>query len=52
MPLLKVYGAETHLTEKPLMQGVRLARERTFEQDPKYPIRLLVDIAIRALSLP
>ena len=23
---------------------------RTFEQDPKYPIRLLVDIAIRALS--
>ena len=24
--------------------------ERTFEQDPQYPIRLLVDIAIRALS--
>ena len=23
---------------------------RTFEQDPKYPIRLLVDIAIKALS--
>jgi uncharacterized membrane protein len=28
----------------------RLAEERTFEQDPKYPIRLLVDIAIKALS--
>src|SRR4030095_2909722 len=27
-----------------------LALERTAEQDPKYPIRLLVDIAIRALS--
>ena len=27
-----------------------LGRERTFEQDPKYPIRLLVDIAIKALS--
>ena len=24
--------------------------ERTFEQDPKYALRLLVDIAIRALS--
>ena len=32
------------------MRAIRLARERTFEQDPKYPIRLLVDIAIRALS--
>src|SRR5262249_9488918 len=27
-----------------------LGHERTFEQDPKYAIRLLVDIAIRALS--
>ena len=27
-----------------------LLDERTFEQDPKYPIRLLVDIAIKALS--
>jgi uncharacterized membrane protein len=32
------------------MRAVRLARERTFEQDPKYPLRLLVDIAIKALS--
>jgi uncharacterized membrane protein len=27
-----------------------LGSERTFEQDPKYAIRLLVDIAIKALS--
>ena len=27
-----------------------LGGERTFEQDPKYAIRLIVDIAIRALS--
>ena len=47
---LKVYGAKKELAEKPLLQGIRLERERTFEQDPKYPIRLLVDIAIRALS--
>jgi uncharacterized membrane protein len=29
---------------------VQLGTDRTFEQDPKYAIRLLVDIAIRALS--
>jgi uncharacterized membrane protein len=33
-----------------LRRAVRLERERTFDQDPKYPIRLLVDIAIKALS--
>ena len=27
-----------------------MGEERTFEQDPKYAIRLLVDIAIKALS--
>lgn len=27
-----------------------MGQERTFEQDPKYAIRLMVDIAIRALS--
>ena len=32
------------------MRAIRLERERTFEQDPKYPIRLLADIAIKALS--
>jgi uncharacterized membrane protein len=32
------------------LQGIVLARERAFEQDPKYPLRLLVDTAIMALS--
>jgi uncharacterized membrane protein len=36
--------------ERVLMRTVRLANSRTFEQDPKYAIRLLVDIAIKALS--
>lgn len=48
--LLEVHGARTPLPERDLLAGVHLAKERTFEQDPKYPIRLLVDIAIRALS--
>jgi uncharacterized membrane protein len=48
--MLRVHGAKTPLSEKKLMGAIRIERERTFEQDPKYPIRLLVDIAIKALS--
>ena len=33
-----------------MRRGIELGGERIFEQDPKYAIRLLVDIAIRALS--
>ena len=48
--LLRVHGAAQKLPERALMQTIHLATSRTFEQDPKYAIRLLVDIAIRALS--
>jgi uncharacterized membrane protein len=48
--LHKLGGMKCQLPEKELMRGVRLGRGRTFEQDPKFPIRLLVDIAIKALS--
>ena len=48
--LLEVHGAVAPLAEGDPLAAIRLAKERTFEQDPKYPIRLLVDIAIRALS--
>jgi len=48
--VMRVRGAMDELPEKELMQAIRLGTERTFEQDPKYPIRLLVDIAIKALS--
>ena len=48
--VLRVHGASRSLADKELMQAIRLGTERTFEQDPKYPIRLLVDIAIKALS--
>jgi uncharacterized membrane protein len=49
-PLLRVLGSRQPLDEWKLRKGMRLGEERTFEQDPKYAIRLLVDIAIRALS--
>ena len=48
--LLRVHDAGTPLPEEALLRAVHLGKERTFEQDPKYPIRLLVDIAIKALS--
>ena len=47
-PLLQVHGAKGALPEKDLRRAIHLGPERTSEQDPKYPIRLLVDIAIRA----
>jgi len=50
MPLLHVLGAAQPVDERKLKGGIELGRERTFGQDPKYAIRLLVDIAIRALS--
>lgn len=48
--VLRVHGTAQQLPERALMRAVHLATSRTFEQDPKYAIRLLVDIAIRALS--
>jgi uncharacterized membrane protein len=50
MPLLRVHGAARPLAERSLRRTVKLGTERTFEQDPKYAVRLLVDIAIKALS--
>jgi uncharacterized membrane protein len=49
-PLLRVRGAPQRLDEDSLMSTIELGDERTFEQDPKYAIRLVVDIAIKALS--
>ena len=48
--VLRVHGGNSSLDERKLRGAVILGGERTFEQDPKYAIRLLVDIAIRALS--
>ena len=48
-PMLLVHGARA-VDERALRRAFSLGDERTFEQDPKYALRLLVDIAIRALS--
>src|SRR5262249_39482916 len=49
-PILRVLGDKRLVPENDLLQAIELGGERTFEQDPKYAIRLLVDIAIKALS--
>jgi uncharacterized membrane protein len=49
-PLLRVYSARQPLDEQRLKAAFEIGDERTFEQDPKYAIRLVVDIAIKALS--
>jgi uncharacterized membrane protein len=49
-PLLHLSGFQGPIPTKKLMRGIELGTQRTFEQDPKYAIRLLVDIAIKALS--
>lgn len=48
--ILRVYGAKLPVVEEKLRRAIHLGDQRTFEQDPKYALRLLVDIAIKALS--
>ncbi len=54
-PMVRVYrasvpGATETIDVRLLKRAVRTGGQRTFEQDPKYSIHLLADIAIRALS--
>jgi len=49
-PLLRVYSARQPLDDMTLRNCFEIGDERTFEQDPKYALRLVVDIAIKALS--
>jgi uncharacterized membrane protein len=48
-PLLRVHGARQSVAETALKNALELGNERTFEQDPKYALRLVVDIALKAL---
>ena len=50
MPLVHVLGTGEVIAERTLRDGIELGEERTFGQDPKYAIRLLVDVGIKALS--
>jgi uncharacterized membrane protein len=50
MPLMTVRGHGRAPAEAALRRAISLGGERTFEQDPKYALRILVDVAIKALS--
>jgi len=49
-PLFRLYGGATALNDRQLRGSVALGSERTLEQDPTFAFRILVDIAIKALS--
>jgi uncharacterized membrane protein len=48
--LVEIYGTAPPTTQPRLRRMFVLGRERTIEQDPAFALRVLVDIAIRALS--
>jgi uncharacterized membrane protein len=49
-PLFTLYGGATRIDDRRLRAAVALGRERTMEQDPLFAFRILVDIALKALS--
>ena len=49
-PLFRVRGGRLSLDEGLLGQRIVLGAERTIEQDPAFPLRIIVDIAAKALS--
>ncbi|TCO23526.1 putative membrane protein [Kribbella steppae] len=48
--LMEVHGAASEIDLRRLSAMVSLGRERTIDQDPAFALRIMVDIAIRALS--
>jgi uncharacterized membrane protein len=49
-PVFRLYGDGSGLNAKALLKHIALGRERTLEQDPAFAFRIIVDIAVKALS--
>lgn len=49
-PLFRLHGSAASIDDRRLRGKVALGSERTLEQDPTFALRILVDIAIKALS--
>jgi uncharacterized membrane protein len=49
-PLFVLYGGAMALDDRKLRDAVALGPERTMEQDPLFSLRILVDVALKALS--
>ena len=49
-PLFRLHDGASAIDDRRLRASVALGSERTMEQDPTFALRILVDIAIKALS--
>jgi len=49
-PLFNLYGGAAALDEEKLRSTVAFGPERTMEQDPTFAFRIVIDIALKALS--
>ncbi len=49
-PLFALHGGASAIKDSRLLSAVALGVERTIEQDPTFAFRILVDLAIKALS--
>ena len=49
-PLFALHGGAASIADRTLYATVAIGRERTLEQDPMFAFRILVDIALKALS--
>ena len=49
-PLFNLFGGARSIDEETLRDTVAVGSERTIEQDPTFAFRIVVDIALRALS--
>jgi len=49
-PIFRLYGGAFSLTDAAVQEGMAFGEERTMEQDPLFAFRILVDIALKALS--
>ncbi len=49
-PLFNLYGCAREIDDRKLRAAVAFGSERTLEQDPTFAFRIIIDIALRALS--
>jgi len=49
-PLFKLYHGGENITDRRLQRAVAIGQERTMQQDPGFAFRIIVDIAVKALS--
>jgi uncharacterized membrane protein len=49
-PIFRLYAGAAAIDDRTLREAAVLGPERTLEQDPMFALRILVDIAIKALS--